>query len=122
MAATLVPARDRARALEMLRGVEPHAVDGASAADMARGCAVLEAIEDGQAVGAVAVDLVHGVATITAAWSTGIATYAELGELEQACRRAGARRMRVLTRRPGLIRTLIREGYAVAQCELNKDL
>lgn len=112
-------ALDRAAAVGMLRQVEAFAVDGASADEMAAGCAVLDVVEDGRTVGAVAVDVVDDVATITAAFSEGADTYAELSAIEEACRRIGCKRMRVQTKRPGLMRQLARRGWIA---EMEKEL
>jgi hypothetical protein len=114
---------DSARAVARLRQVEPFAVDGASAEELAAGAALLEVLdEDGQAVGALAVDVAGEVATITAAAGRCAHTWEELGALESACRSIGVKRLRLLTRRPGLVRQLTREGYAIAACEMQKDL
>ena len=115
-------ARDRAAAVERLRAVEPHAVDGATAEDMSAGCDLLDVVEGGEVVGAVAVEIVGDTAVITAAASDGAHTYAELAAIERQLRAMGVKRLRMFTKRPGLVRNLAREGYRLDSAELSKEL
>jgi len=112
---------DREAALARLRAVEAHAVDGCTAERLAHGCALVDLLEDGQAVGAMAVDVTGDEAVITAAASTGD-PYEQLRQIEQALQRVGVKRVRLLTRRPGLVRQLGREGYSLASAEMTKEL
>lgn len=107
----VVNTTDPAAAIELLRAVEPHAVDGARAEEMAFGCALLDVIEEGQRVGAVAVEIEGERATITAAASRGVATWRELQMIEGQLKRMGIKRLGMFTKRPGLVRQLARRGY-----------
>lgn len=120
--AAVRPALDPAGALQRLRAVEPHAVDGCTAEQMAAGCALLEVVEQGVCVGAVAVDITGDEATIKAAASDGVCTVAELLMIEAALKRCGVRRVGVFTRRAGLVRNLSRQGYTLKSAELIKEL
>lgn len=117
---TIRDTTDRAACLARLREVEPYATDGATVEDMAEGCALLDVIEDGRVVGAVAVEVRGEVATIKAASSEGLATYTELALIEAMLRRRGVRRIGLYTRRPGLVRKLLAQGYELAECHLTK--
>lgn len=122
IAAAVKPAADPAAALANLRQVEPHAVSGESAQELANGCVLLDVLEGGQPVGAVAVQIEGEGAVITAFASHGQATYHELALIEAALKRSGVRRVAMLTRRPGLVRNLVREGYSLQRAELEKAL
>lgn len=117
---TIRDTTDRAACIERLRQVEPYAVDGATVDEMVEGCALLDVIEAGQVVGAVAVDVRGEVATIRAAASEGRATYAELTLIEALLRRQGVREVHLYTRRPGLVRKLLAQGYELAECHMRK--
>lgn len=113
---------DRRACVDMLRQVEAHAVDGEAVADMIDGCALLDVVEDGAIVGAVAVRIEGAAATITAAASSGAATYLELAMIERLLSARGVRRVGMFTQRPGLVRRLLAQGYAIAECELVKEI
>jgi hypothetical protein len=116
------PAVDRAAAVAVLRAVEPHAIDDATAADMAEGCVLFDVMEHGRAVGAVAIEIAGQVATIKAAASYGHSTYDELALIERGLRNLGIKRVAMFTRRPGLVRRLVGTGYRLREAELEKDL
>lgn len=122
MIAEVRPTIDRAAALAMLARVEAFAVDGATVADMTAGTQVFDLVEDGRTVGAVAIELVGTVATITAAVSDGRATMPELAAIERMCRAAGAKTLRMITKRAGLVRKMTAAGFALAHAELVKGL
>lgn len=111
---------DRRAAINRLRAVEDYATDGATVADMIDGCALLDVVEAGRVVGAVAVRIEGECATITAAASHGIAAYVELHMIEQLLAARGVRRVGVFTRRAGLVRRLMAQGYTINECELSK--
>jgi hypothetical protein len=114
---------DRRRALALLARVVPHAVDGATLDDMTAGCELLDVTDAGEVVGAIALDVVGDVATITAAYRAGCMTADDMRGVEAIARAAGARRVRLLSRRPGLVRNMqTRYGYSLAVAELTKDL
>lgn len=113
---------DADAALDRLRWVEPHAVDGSSALEMAEGCSILDVLEGGRVVGAVAVDLDGTHATIKAAASEGGATYRSLCLIEQLMKRNGARTVGMVTNRAGLVRQLTSNGYRIVECHLVKDV
>lgn len=115
-------AHSRAAAIDRLREVEPHAVDGASAEDMAADAELFEVLEGGRVVGVVAVRVEGDGATITAATASGLATWRHLAELERALHARGVRRLGVCTRRPGLVRELLRRGYRIACADMVKGL
>ena len=114
--------QDKAAALAILARVEAVSVDGATLAEMTAGAQVFDLVEDGRTVGAVALDLVGTVATITAAASDGRATLPELAAIERMCKGAGADTLRMVTRRPGLVRKMTGAGYRLASAELIKGL
>lgn len=116
------PAQCRASAVRLLRGVEPHATDGATAEDMTAGCVLLDVTDAGEVVGAVALDLVGAVATITATIRRGEIQPGELAQVESIARAQGARELRFLTRRPGLVRTMQAQGFTLACAELKKAI
>jgi hypothetical protein len=116
------PAACRASAVRLLRGVERYATDGATAEDMTAGCVLLDITDAGEVVGAVALDVVGSVATITATIRRGEIQPGELAEVERIAREHGARELRFLTRRPGLVRTMQAEGFTLACAELTKAL
>lgn len=122
MSAAVLPAADRAAALDRLAPAAAYAVGGETVEELAAGCALLDVIEGGQPVGAVAVQLVGDEARITAFASRGQATYHELALIEAALHRSGVRRVRMLTMRPALVRNLVREGYSLRRAELEKAL
>lgn len=113
---------DRSSGVLRLRPVEAHATDGSTAAEMAEGCELFALHEEGRQVGAVAVRIEGDVATITAAASDGLMTYSHLAMLEDQLRARGVRHLGMYTKRPGLLRRLIGQGYGVVQAELIKEL
>lgn len=115
---------DPARALAVLRGVERFAVDGSSAEQLAEGCTLLDVVEGGRVVGAIALEVKGAFAFITAGAGTGEQTDAAeaIRQTEDMARCMGARRIALLTRRLGMVRNLVRDGYAIHQAELVKDL
>lgn len=115
-------ARDPEAALRRLRGVEPYAVDGATAEQMAAGCMLLDVVEDGREVGAVAVEVRGRTASITAAWSEGEYTAVEYRLIEAGLRAMGVRRVELVTCRLGLIRNMQREGFGIAECRMTKEI
>ena len=117
MRACVLPAIDSAAALARLRAAERHAVDGSTAEEMAEGCALLDVIEDHRPVGAVALQVRGDVACITAAATRGRATYEALRQLERVLRTIGVRQLGLYTKRPGLVRSLARQGYAGRQVD-----
>lgn len=102
-------AQDRAAVLARLRAVEPWA-DG-TAAELAEGCALLDVLDEGQPVGAVAIEVLGNVATVKAAACSGGQFWGAVAELESGLRAAGVRTLATFTRRPGLVRRLVRRGY-----------
>lgn len=120
----LVPSSDRAASLAQLRRVERWATDGCSAEELAEGCTLLDVLEDGVQVGVIALEVKGAFAFISAAAGNGRQTnVAEALRLAEAiAMERGARRIAMLTRRPGLVRNLMRAGYAIHQAELMKDL
>lgn len=125
MAAIIVKAKSYTEARERLRAVEPFAVGGASADDMTAGCLLLDVIEAGRIVGAVALDIEgegkHRRATVTAATREGEMQAIEWQQIEAWARALGARRLRLVTRRPALVRNMIRR-YGFAAAVLEKEL
>lgn len=117
-----VPQDQRAAAIEQLRPVERHATDAATADDMAQGCELWHIVEAQQVVGVVAVEVIGDRATVKAAASGGHNFAAELQAIEGALRRRGVRVMGMWTRRPGLVRKLMAQGYEIAQAEIVKGL
>lgn len=115
-------APDRAEAIRRLAAVEPHATDGAEAAQIAAGASVLDIMEGGAVVGVVAVRISGAFATITGIASHGQFASLELRCLEAALRAKGVTHLAFYTRRPGLIRQMLREGFAVRDCEMEKAL
>lgn len=113
---------DRSSGVMRLRPVEAHATDGSTAAEMAEGCELFALHEEGRQVGAVAVRIEGDVATITAAASEGVRTYELLQELERRLKARGVRHLGMFTKRPGLLRRLVGQGYDVVQAELIKEL
>lgn len=116
------PAVDRAAAVAVLRAVEPHAIDGASVAEISEGCHLFDVLEHGRIVGAAAIEICGQVATIKAAASYGHSTYDELQLIENGLRNLGVKRVAMFTRRPGLVRRLVGQGYRLREAELEKDL
>lgn len=116
-------AADRAAAVERLRKVERYAVDGATAEEMAEGCILLDVRDEtGATVGAVAIDVVGDVATVTAAVREGFMTPAELAQVEDAARAAGARTLKFWTSRPALVRNMARAGFDLVSAEMEKAI
>lgn len=116
------PAVDAPAALAMLRGVERFATDGATAEEMADGCELFDVVEAGRVVGAIALAVEGKHAVITAAWSAGTEARDELAQIEGIARARGARSVALLTKRFGLIRNLLRDGYTIHHAELTKAL
>lgn len=113
---------DSTASVNLLKAAEPHAVDGSTAEEMADGCALLDLVEEGEIVGAMAVGIDGDHATIHACVSRGAAAFQSLSVTEELLRRAGLRSVGVVTRRTGLIRRLIKQGYRVTECHLAKEL
>lgn len=122
MVVSVASTRDRAAAYLRLQPVQRRAVDAATVPEMADGCLVLDVIEDGATVGAVALDLQGDTATITAAANTGAHTWRALALIEAGLKQRGVRRLRLFTKRRGLIAALVPKGYRIAACELTKEL
>ncbi len=122
MSLTIASTGDRAAAYARLRAVERRAVDSATVAEMADDCIVLDVIEAGQVVGAVALDVQGTEATITAAANFGAKTWGALAMIEDGLKQRGVRRLRLFTRRRGLLAALMPKGYRIESCELSKEL
>ena len=122
MKITIRDTQNRRACVDSLRAVERFATDGGHVDDMTRGCSLLDVLEDGRIVGAVAVRIEGSQATIMAATGNGVATYAELACIERMLAARGVRRVGLFTKRPGLVRQLIGQGYGIAECELFKEL
>lgn len=114
----VLPSLDQRATAERLRPVERRAVDGATVAEMTAGCALFDVWDGFRIVGAVALDLQGEVATVTAAARQGDTPPDEWPQIEAHARRLGAKRIRLLTRRPALVRRMIeREGFGFALME-----
>lgn len=109
---------DMGATAERLRPVVRRAVDGATLAEMTAGCLLLDVLEEGRPVGALALDFVGDACTVTAAARQGVTPPDEWPQVEAIARQWGAKRIRMLTRRPALVRRMIeREGFACAVLE-----
>lgn len=123
------PTQDQAQAMRLMALAVPFMVDGCSLAEAVEGCALFDVLDGPAVVGAFAmrIDVTErglqmrvtaaggvapaGVARAIAQWAEG-----------EARTRVGATRLTCETKRPGLIRSLKREGFKVAGYILEKAL
>lgn len=114
---------DQADALHHLQRAVRYACTPGSTIDGAiRGAHVLDVVSDDAVVGAVAVRIEGECATVTAFASQGAFASEQWPVLREALSAKGVRHVGLYTKRPGMIRALLRAGFRVRNCELELEL